>query len=57
MAVCVEYTAYLRPRRAQRKDMFNNPTDVSVLDRMVGIFKKERDDYEEYWEKQRKYEL
>ena len=36
--------------------MFDNPND-SVLDRIVGIVEKERDDYEEYWEKRRKYEL
>ena len=40
-----------------KEDMFDNPNDISVLDRIVGIVEKERDDYEEYWEKRRKYEL
>ena len=35
--------------------MFDHPNDISVLDRIVGIVEKERDDYEEYWEKRRKY--
>ena len=40
-----------------KEDMFDNPNDISVLDRIVAIVEKERDDYEEYWEKRRKYEL
>ena len=40
-----------------KEDMFDNPNDISVLERIVGIVEKERDDYEEYWEKRRKYEL
>ena len=39
------------------EDMFDNPNDISVLDKIVAIVEKERDDYEEYWEKRRKYEL
>ena len=31
--------------------MFDNPNDISVLDKIVAIVEKERDDYEEYWEK------
>ena len=40
-----------------KEDMFDNPNDISVLDKIVAIVEKERDDYEEYWEKRRKYEL
>ena len=39
------------------EDMFDNPNDIGVLDKIVSIIEKERDDYEEYWEKRRKYEL
>ena len=39
------------------EDMFDNPNDLSVPDKIVAIVEKERDDYEEYWEKRRKYEL
>ena len=39
------------------EDMFDNPNDISVLDKIVGIVEKERDDYEEYWDKRCKYEL
>ena len=40
-----------------KEDMFDNPNDISVLDKIVAIVEKERDDYEDYWEKRRKYEL
>ena len=30
--------------------MFDNPNDISVLDKIVAIVEKERDDYEEYWD-------
>ena len=33
-----------------KEDMFDNPNDISVLDKIVAIVEKERDDYEEYWE-------
>ena len=39
------------------EDIFTDPNDISVLDRIVDIVEKERDDYEEYWEKKRKFEL
>jgi len=39
------------------EDIFDDPNDVSVLDKIVAIVEKERDDYEEYWDKRRKYEL
>ena len=45
-------TRFLSP-----EDMFDNPNDVGVLDKVVAIVEKERDDYEAYWEKRRKYEL
>ena len=42
---------------AKEDMLFDNPNDISVLDKIVAIVEKERDDYEEYWEKRRKYEL
>ena len=39
------------------EDIFTNPNDITVLDRIVDIVEKERDDYEEYWEKKRKFDL
>jgi len=39
------------------EDIFDDPNDVSVLDKIVAIVEKERDDYEEYWDTRRKYEL
>ena len=39
------------------EDIFTDPNDISVLDTIVSIVEKERDDLEEYWEKKRKYDL
>jgi len=39
------------------EDIFTNPNDITVLDRIVDIVEKERDDYEEYWDKKKKYDL
>ena len=30
-----------------KEDMFDNPNDISVLDKIVAIVEKERDDYED----------
>jgi len=38
------------------EDIFTDPNDISVLDRIVDLVEKERDDYEAYWEKKKKYE-
>ena len=39
------------------EDIFTDPNDISVLDKIVSIVEQERDDYEEYWDKKRKYDL
>ena len=39
------------------EDIFDDPNDLSVLDHIVAIVEKERDEYEEYWDKRRKFEL
>ena len=36
------------------EDIFDDPKDVSVLDKIVAIVEKERDDYEEYWDHDRR---
>lgn len=39
------------------EDIFTNPNDITVLDGIVDIVERERDDYEEYWKKKKKYDL
>ena len=39
------------------EDIFTDPNDIGVLDKIVAIVEQERDDYEEYWDKKRKFEL